>query len=459
MAAWVSLLTLVVACANGGRHPGAVKTARDVAAEGAPPLSALRAPAFRYRFGIYTSRAPKLDVARELAAAAKAYGFEIVSQQIGPELPPRISTIFLSQPPIEQFAPPTTERLEYMSAGLSNEEKARLTAARAVQVFEVVGPGASAFVDYRKALSLGRDLSQKLGGFLWDEETRVAFSQASFGGHLLSWQGGIPFVNRHITIHVYRDGELFRVVSLGMVKFGLPDISINRVAGTDAERMGVVADLVLQRLLEGATPDARGLMPISFDEVRHVEARQLFDSLALHNAKRRTTLTVVPAEPEEGDADNRLLEITFPATGGVQEQQAHALAELFGDEDTVVYVKNDADLLAASERARKKAFVHGARYADGPPFGEQLSVKAPFKTADGHTEWMWVEVVAWRDGSIDGILMSDAFDIPSLKAGARVEVKAAEIFDYMLIKNDGTHEGNETQPLLDARTRARREKP
>jgi hypothetical protein len=58
-------------------------------------VSALRAPAFRYRFGIYTSQAPKLDVARELATAAHAYGLKVVSQQIGPELPPRTSTIFL----------------------------------------------------------------------------------------------------------------------------------------------------------------------------------------------------------------------------------------------------------------------------------------------------------------------------------------------------------------------------
>jgi hypothetical protein len=46
-----------------------------------------------------------------------------------------------------------------------------------------------------------------------------------------------------------------------------------------------------------------------------------------------------------------------------------------------------------------------------------------------------------------------------MQPGARVEVQADQIFDYLLTKRDGTHEGNETQPLLEARTRSRREKP
>jgi uncharacterized protein YegJ (DUF2314 family) len=101
----------------------------------------------------------------------------------------------------------------------------------------------------------------------------------------------------------------------------------------------------------------------------------------------------------------------------------------------------------------------GDRFAKGSPFGEQLMVKAPFATADGGNEWMWVEVVGWQGNSIDGVLTNDAFDIPKLKAGARVEVQADQIFDYLLTKRDGTHEGTETQPLLEARTRSRREKP
>ena len=42
--------------------------------------------------------------------------------------------------------------------------------------------------------------------------------------------------------------------------------------------------------------------------------------------------------------------------------------------------------------------------------------------------------------------------------GARVEVKAEEIFDYIFSKPDGTREGNETGPLIEARAQSRRDK-
>jgi uncharacterized protein YegJ (DUF2314 family) len=63
---------------------------------------------------------------------------------------------------------------------------------------------------------------------------------------------------------------------------------------------------------------------------------------------------------------------------------------------------------------------------------------------------MWVEVVTWKGKTIVGILDSDPFEIPTLKAGARVEVPADEIFDYILSRRDGSREGNETAPLLEA---------
>jgi hypothetical protein len=40
--------------------------------------------------------------------------------------------------------------------------------------------------------------------------------------------------------------------------------------------------------------------------------------------------------------------------------------------------------------------------------------------------------------------------VPALKAGSRVEVRADQIFDYILRKRDGTIEGNETGALLEA---------
>ncbi|MFW5739820.1 MAG: DUF2314 domain-containing protein [Myxococcota bacterium] len=75
-------------------------------------------------------------------------------------------------------------------------------------------------------------------------------------------------------------------------------------------------------------------------------------------------------------------------------------------------------------------------------------VKAPFKTASGGNEWMWVEVISWQGSTIRGVLQNVPYDMPGLKQGARVEVEESAIFDYIYTSSDGGQVGNETDALL-----------
>ena len=45
-----------------------------------------------------------------------------------------------------------------------------------------------------------------------------------------------------------------------------------------------------------------------------------------------------------------------------------------------------------------------------------------------------------------------------LKAGARVKVKEADIFDYILVKPDGSMEGNETSKLIEKQAGPKKKK-
>ncbi|HEY3494717.1 MAG TPA: DUF2314 domain-containing protein, partial [Polyangiaceae bacterium] len=133
-----------------------------------------------------------------------------------------------------------------------------------------------------------------------------------------------------------------------------------------------------------------------------------------------------------------------------QQRQVAALSTLFGSNDAIARIEHDQRLLAASERAKKKAFALRERFVKGPPPREMLLVKAPFATPGGSREWMWVEVVTWKEDVIHGILDNDPVDVPTLKAGARVDVRAGDIFDYLWTKGDGTVEGNETSAIIEA---------
>jgi uncharacterized protein YegJ (DUF2314 family) len=247
-----------------------------------------------------------------------------------------------------------------------------------------------------------------------------------------------------------------RIVSLGMVKFALPDVAVEGVANSSAASMGRLVHAVCQTLVEQGQVELRGILRVALDEIREPRAREAFTSDLPKGARRMVELELAPAEPEEGDSDNRLLAITFPGPkDSLQERHDEALAALFGADDSVVEVEHDKELLLASERARAKALALRERFAKGAPTGEMLQVKAPFAVPSGGNEWMWVEVVTWDGDVIHGILGNDPFHVPDLKSGARVDVKASEIFDYIWTKSDGKTEGNETTAILQKRARSR----
>jgi uncharacterized protein YegJ (DUF2314 family) len=409
----------------------------------------LVAARYRFRVAVYHAHAPTPEVRAIIERLARDR-FALVADDAAAE---RASgaTLVVSSPTLAEFDLPDAESLHYFARGLSAQDEQALLASQAVTALSFRGPGDQASVQYRAALQLVGALVRESGGYPWDDEARLVYTPASFRTLLDDWQGNEPLLSDHVALHAYRNGELIRIVSLGMVKFGLPDLAVNQVGSAASGPMGSLANLVCQTMFEQGKLGSGGKLVASIDALKHdaykAELMQQLDD----NAQRRVELRLAVAFPERGDADNRLLEVAFPGNAkALQEQQAAAILQLFGGHDSMVMVKHDQALLAASTRARQKALLIGKRYSKGPPFGEQLTVKAPFSTSDGGTEWMWVEVVRWNGDDIDGILKNDPFDVPSLKLGARVEVRASKIFDYILVKEDGSQEGNETGAILEA---------
>jgi uncharacterized protein YegJ (DUF2314 family) len=408
---------------------------------------------YRFRVAVYHAQAPSRDMRATVERLARGQ-FALVVDDAAAE---RASgaTLVVSSPTLSDFALPDEDSLHYFARGLSAQDEQALLASQAVTALSFRGPGDQASVQYRAALQLVGALVRETGGYPWDDEARLVYTAASFQTLLDDWQGNEPLLSDHIALHAYRDGELIRIVSPGMVKFALPDLAVNQVSSAVHGPMGSVANLVCQTMLEQGRLGSGGKLVASIDALKHSAYKANLMQDLDDNAERRVELRLAVAFPERGDADNRLLQIAFPGSAkSLQEKQAEVVLRLFGGHDSMVKVKHDQALLAASARARQKALLIGQRYTKGPPFGEQLTVKAPFSTSDGGTEWMWVEVVRWNGDDIVGILKNDPFEVPALKLGSRVEVKASKIFDYILLKEDGSQEGNETGAILEARQKS-----
>ena len=450
----VAALVLIAGCKRcGGETQIATATAVEVdageiAVDASVPSGDLLGPeGFVFDLAVYHFAPPPANADGEVRRMFAAAGIEVRSTPLTQV--PTVSTVIMMRPSLAEFAPPSMETLRYLSRGLSESEKTSLQAAAAVTALSFAGPAKDAAVTYRLALKAALVLEKAAPGVLWDEDTREAFGRASWAERLNDWSGDEPPLSRQVTIHAYQDGELLRLVTLGMRKFALPDVSVNQVAIHESKPMGTLVNLVCQTLFERGALTRAGELDVSVSHLTNAKMRSEIEN-DMAGGTGTGTVHLEIAALQKGDSENRLIEVVFPGpVSKLQERQVSAVTSILGAKDDLVAARHDTALLAASARARAKALTLKPKFASGAPQLEQLMVKGPFKTASGGNEWMWIEVVRWKGSKIEGILENDPFQVPNLKAGARVEVEEDSIFDYIYRHADGTREGNETSALIE----------
>lgn len=423
---------------------GATPSARN--APGAPvPAGDLRADDVHYAFCVYHSKAD-FDVAA--VVAKQSLGLEIVRDIDALRAATKPSLLIVSVP-ASQLAPPTGEELRYLSRGLSDADVDALAHATTATSFLFHGPGKDAVSMYTRALKLTGAVAAVAEGLVWDDTTRLVESRELWLERMRDAALPTLDVTLHVNIHVYQSGRLLRMVTLGMDKLGLPDVVVNQVAKT-ASDMPWLVNIVAQALYEAPRTAHEGVLDVALDHLKSPSFRAVVDAMAGPKAERAAILSLAWGAHDEGDADNRLVEIVWPGSpGALQERQFASLARLFGPEEQVVSAAtDDAALAAASARAKVEVKGIAARFAAGAPEGELLSVKVPFTTPQGDREWMWIEVLTWQGEQINGILRNEPIDVPSLHAGARVSAAAADVFDYVHVLPDGTRQGGETDRIL-----------
>lgn len=350
----------------------------------------------------------------------------------------------------EEFQPPDMEFLSYSSVDLSEDEMKRLERAGSGLTIILLADRDSILQKQHAITTLIGDWTRNHDVFIGDINTRRFYSPGSWSEHRVE-----PFVGsnmlQEIVFHSYRDGEFCRLVSLGMNKFCLPDISIKGVPCSDQKSFGNLANAVVATLIEQPAISVDSTLMLDLQSIKDHDLKVYVTTDIFDDAEQQGEVNLMSVEPAEGDNINDQLEIVFrdPAFSTAQEEQSAILKKLFGFDESLVTVTHDDEILAASMRAKEKLPELKDIFNKGLDRGYSLLLKAPFKTNAGGNEWMWIEVIRWNDTEITGVLQNEPFDVPDLKAGARVTVKQNDVFDYILYKPDGTSEGNETGELID----------
>ena len=421
-----------------------------------PAGSPQQAGPVRFQFAIYYAKTPATD---PMAALRGALGKTGGSPKLLASMPtpssvsaPVVFANWNTTTVLKEYRAPDMESLQRFGRGISREQAEALQKADKALILDFAHPSQQSSTAMQKALQVTLQVARDTGGLLWDEETREVFSPDEWQKRRIdSWANGLPDVSQHMTIHAYRSGEMVRAITLGMGKFGLPDVVVSDFSWSSNRPMGSLLNAFSQAMAEGITLAKPGQFDMDLRALKHAGARDPLLSGLKPNAAAVARLSLVNGTWESGDPQNRLYEIRFDRYKGSDRyaQQNALLSSVFGaDEDPVTRLKHNDELLAASKAATAQLPKLRDAFAKGLQPGEYILVKAPFTTAAGGNEWMWVEVARWNGDAIEGLLKNEPVDVQGLHAGQMVKVSQAKVFDYIRIYPDGRREGNETSKII-----------
>ncbi|MGF1793532.1 DUF2314 domain-containing protein [Photobacterium profundum] len=352
---------------------------------------------------------------------------------------------------VSDIQAPDIEYLSYYGRGIIKKQAEDLQGTKLALIIDSTYSMDMQTDGLKLSDQIAYDIAKSYDGALWDTETRELFTPAAWENKRLSaWENDTPIVEKHIVIHAYKNNEYVRAITLGMAKFGMPDIVVNDFSWSLNRSVESLIVLVSQSIVEGSRLSEDSSIEISIDSLAETNYKKTLKSSLIDNARSDVDVLIGDAKWEEGDPDNYLIEILFDNVTGesVQIRQEVLLSSIFGWEDKVSYVKHNQLIEDASMRAKSKLKGLKSDFNLGLEPGEFIQVKAPFTTPDDGVEWMWVEVMEWNGGRIKGLLKNQPKYIPELKGGSVVTVKESEIFDYFRIYPDGSSEGNETGELI-----------
>lgn len=408
-------------------------------------------------FAIYFVDPPAVVPLDALKRAIKDAGSSIQLVDRLPNQPAGASLVAtLDTNVAKDYAPPSLTMIGYFGRGLSHDQAVALQSSTSALVLEFTHPASMSIAGLQQADRVLLETAERTGGFLWDEETREIFTPAEWRKRRLeSWQGNAPDMRKHTVIHAYKSEKMVRAISLGMAKFGLPDVVVNDFSWSLNRPVGNLINALAQVSVEGAVVGKDGAMELDLRAIQHDAVRaDVLESL-LPEAKTVAKLSLAKGQWEDGDPQNRLMAIEFNRYAGVDRyaRQEAMLDALFGSFDKVQMVKHTEAILAASHAARSKLPALQAAFRKGLQPGEYLLLKAPFKTATGGREWMWVEVMSWDGEKIQGLLKNEPANIPDLHGGQQVAIAQSDVFDYIRYDANGNAEGNETGKLMQVQNR------
>ena len=407
----------------------------------------LRANNVHFEYSIYFLNNTSLELSKVKEKIKSSYPSLFLTDSIDEGNFTKTQVILSEIKPItEAYQPQSIEYLNYFGRGLDENQMLALQNSSYLLNILFYNGKENAIQTVNEATKLILDITKNHEAIIYDSETRESFTRAYWEGRR---NNNADQISKHITLHFYQnENEFCRAITLGLNKYGIPDICINNLLCSNGNEASLLINITAQLLVERKATVKEENVSLHINAIKNKEAKEYYLDQLKKNAKKKTTITLKNALWEEGDPNNSILEIAFPEINP-QIQQNEVFKELFGKNEEIIALRHDEELIKTSEKAKEKIPDLFALFSAGLPMDTSLQMKFNFEDETGENEWMWVEVVKWEDDTITGILNNEPYYIKNVKLGQEVKKNVYDMFDYILFLPDGSYEGNETGKIIE----------
>ena len=348
---------------------------------------------------------------------------------------------------------PAKDSWATIAPALSTAERESIAQRTTVLIVRTRGDSTIDQLPARAAFAAAAAAADALSGFVYDEVVRRIERADDFRSHVITLPlGQNVFSPRHIMVQIYRDDDgTARLLSLGMVRFGSSDFTMEHAPPELATSLANVLNAVAYQAAGGATEIA----PLTIAEVARANGRRPEDLAKNPSQSAAVPLETTAHERVEGDPENDMLELV-PHGGGSRDAWASVATELFGYSAPIVFAPgHDPELDAIAVRAKKDLPGAVKRFAKGDG---ALFVKGPFpipeeSRIDGGAseEWMWMQATTCDADACTGPLSNTPGFATNLAAGKEVSVNRNQAADWMLQTPDGGTAGGASIRVLEKR--------
>jgi uncharacterized protein YegJ (DUF2314 family) len=350
---------------------------------------------------------------------------------------------------------PPKDTLDVVAPRLTPSERAGVHARPRAVVLRAQGPFTPEHLPARAIFAAAAVLAERLDGFVYDEVARRIEARSDFAAHTITAKLGEPaFARKHIVIQLYRqDDGTARLLTLGMARFGTPDLSIRGATMASGPVLAEVINATARLLAHGESDTA---ITITLDDVAAVVGKKPSELHPNPSAARPVTLDLREPERVEGDPDNDMMELVPRGDGGDRrEAWDEVVASLFGVAPSVQTAVGDEELAAIAKKAQRELPKAIARFEAGEG---TLFVKGPFsipedRRVDGGatTELLWLEAASCDARACTGVLSNEPTYATNLALGKTTSVRREDAVDWVIQARDGGVVGGESIKALQRR--------